>query len=228
MTEKDIYWEYKYHRWWFPMRYFRYRQYLEVTRQATCSICLETENYYDCVICRVCKDGTICCECFDAYELTLYDYSIGDYLIPPCPLCRTLFISDKIKDLIREALANRSVIPTPNNLYRRWIYNHMISDEYQFGRFDVDACYIHRKYQLKVTRDIKRIKVNKDIKTQIKKYNVKMATKDLKYKLHCEECEKSYIKIEKNEKPEQQNKPQKEYNPEMDSLFIKELCNYDF
>jgi hypothetical protein len=55
-----------------------------------------------------------------------------------------------------------------------------------------------------------------------------MATKDLKYKLHCEECEKSYIKIEKNEKPEQQNKPQKEYNPEMDSLFIKELCNYDF
>jgi hypothetical protein len=228
MTEKDIYWEYKYHRWWFPMRYFRYRQYLEVTRQATCSICLETENYYDCVICRVCKDGTICCECFDAYELTLYDYSIGDYLIPPCPLCRTLFISNKIKDLIQEALANRSVIPTPNNLYRRWIYNHMISDEYQFGRFDVEACFIHREYQLKVTRDIKRIKVNKDIKTQIKKYNVKMATKDLKYKLHCEECEKSYIKIEKNEKPEQQNKPQKEYNPEMDSLFIKELCNYDF
>ena len=190
MTEKDIYWEYKYHRWWFPMRYFRYRQYLEVTRQATCSICLETENYYDCVICRVCKDGTICCECFDAYELTLYDYSIGDYLIPPCPLCRTLFISNKIKDLIQEALANRSVIPTPNNLYRRWIYNHMISDEYQFGRFDVEACFIHREYQLKVTRDIKRIKVNKDIKNQIKKYNVNMAPKDLKYKLDCEEWQK--------------------------------------
>jgi hypothetical protein len=183
MTEKDIYWEYKFDRWWFPMIYFRYGKYsCEVTRQATCSICLETENYYACVICRVCKDGTICCECFDTYEDTL-----DDYLIPQCPLCRTLFISDKIKDLIQEAVINSSVIPTPNNLYRRWIYNYMISDEYQFGRFDIDACYIHRKYQLKVTRDIKRIKVNKDIKNQIKKYNVKMAKKDLRYKLDCEE-----------------------------------------
>jgi len=199
MTEKDIYWEYKFDRWWFPMIYFRYGQYsCEVARQATCSICLETENYYACVICRVCKDGTICCECFDTYEDTLYDYSIGDYLIPKCPLCRTLFISDKIKVLIREALANCSVIPTPNNLYRRWIYNYMISDEYQFGRFDIEACYIHRMYQLKVTRDIKRIKVNKDIKNQIKKYNVKMAKKDLRFKLDCEELkikEEQYDKL---------------------------------
>jgi len=199
MTEKDIYWEYKFDRWWFPMIYFRYGKYsCEVTRQATCSICLETENYYACVICRVCKDGTICCDCFDTYEDTLYDYSIGDYLIPKCPLCRTLFISDKIKVLIREALANCSVIPTPNNLYRRWIYNYMISDEYQFGRFDIEACYIHRKYQLKVTRDIKRIKVNKDIKNQIKKYNVKMAKKDLRFKLDCEELkikEEQYDKL---------------------------------
>jgi len=199
MTEKDIYWEYKFDRWWFPMIYFRYGKYsCEVTRQATCSICLETENYYACVICRVCKDGTICCDCFDTYEDTLYDYSIGDYLIPKCPLCRTLFISDKIKVLIREALANCSVIPTPNNLYRRWIYNYMISDEYQFGRFDIEACYIHRMYQLKVTRDIKRIKVNKDIKNQIKKYNVKMAKKDLRFKLDCEELkikEEQYDKL---------------------------------
>jgi hypothetical protein len=39
---------------------------------------------------------------------------------------------------------------------------------------------------------------------------------------------KRILKWKKNEKLEQQNKPQKEYNPEIDSLFIKELCNYNF
>jgi hypothetical protein len=191
MTKKDLYSQYKYHRWWFPMKYFRYKNYsCEVTIQATCCICLEQHDYYDCNICRICKDGIICDDCFYSYEDTDNAYSIECDVIPSCPLCRTVFRQRCLNNLIKRALSKYSDIPTPNNLYRRWIYNYMISDEYQFGRFDVDDCYIHRKYQLKVTRDIKRIKVNKDIKNQIKKYNVKMAPKDLKYKLDCEEWKK--------------------------------------
>jgi len=245
MTEENIYCEYKFQRWLFPLRYLPYNYYPKERKQATCCICVVPDNYYDCTICRVCNDGIICGDCFHAYEGTTYNYSIDDFWVPPCPLCRTLFIQNRKNNLIKYALLKHSVIPTSNNLYRRWIYNYMISDAYLFWCVDDDSGYTHRKRQIEVTKDIKRINVNNEIRKKIKKYNVKMAKKKLRYKLENAEWEinqEDQNKLEQLENKDKLEKLQNQYNPEMTSLFmlecdmfmeeygkfINEYRNYDF
>jgi len=243
MTEGDISYKNKYKlcRWLFPLTYlsdnYNYNDFPENKKHATCCICLEQHDYYDCHICRVCNNGIICCVCFDSYGDTLYDYSIDEYSIPPCPLCRTLFILYKITRLITEALSKYSVIPTSNNLYRRWIYNHMVSDAYLYWYVGSKEGYIHREYQLKVVRDIKRIKVNKDLRNQIKKYNVKMAKKELKYKLEDEKWkidEAQYDKLEEQKQLENEDKLKKLQNQNNQDIMFMQECgmdeysNYDF
>jgi hypothetical protein len=244
MTERERYCKnrYKFYRWLFPLNYlshnyYHHKDFTENKKQATCCICLEQHDYYYCTTCRVCKDGIICENCFDSYGDTLYDYSIDKYLIPPCPLCRTLFISDKIRGLIKGALSTYSVIPTSNNLYRRWIYNHMVSDDYLYWHVDDEAGYTHREYHLKVARDIKRIKVNKDLRNQIKKYNVKMAKKELKYKLKHEKWkidEAQYDKLEQQKQLENEDKLKKLQNQNNQDIMFMQECgmdeysNYDF
>ena len=216
MTEREIYNKKKYRclRWDFPLSYlsYNYSDFPENQTHTTCCICLEQHDYYECNICRLCKDGIICYECFYSYQVTENAYSIECDFIPSCPLCRNVFRQRSLNLLITAALLEYSVIPTSNNLYRRWIYNHMVSADYLYwyvGVCEKYSGYSHREYQLKVTMDIKRIKVNKDLRNQIKKYNVKMAKKELKYKLKDEKWkikEAQYDKLEQQKQLENQDK----------------------
>ena len=128
--------------------------YAEEMKRATCCICYNTDNYYSCTICRVCKDGTICCNCFIEYE----KMSARNDEISTCPICRNLFIHTMIKDIISEELLYYSKFPTPvsNNLYRRWIYNYLVSDDYlNMREFNMNTYFIFRKHQIKVNKDIR-------------------------------------------------------------------------
>lgn len=131
---------------------------VEDMKQATCCICYNTDNYYSCSVCRFCKEGTICCDCFQEYE----DISADNDEISTCPICRNLYIPTMVKNIILGGLYKHSVIPTPmsNNLYRRWVYNYLVSDDYlRFREFNIEAWMVHRKYQVKVNKDIKKYKV---------------------------------------------------------------------
>jgi hypothetical protein len=124
----------------------------EELRQGTCCICYNTDNYYSCTICRVCNDGIICCPCMQEYD----EPNDENDEISTCPICRTLFIHTKIRVLIYGALLKHSVIPVTNTLYRRWIYNYLVSDDYlNMRNFDINDACLHRKYQFKVNRDIR-------------------------------------------------------------------------
>ena len=113
----------------------------------------------------------------------------------------------------------------------------MVSDAYLYWYVGSKEGYIHREYQLKVVRDIKRIKVNKDLRNQIKKYNVKMAKKELKYKLEDEKWkidEAQYDKLEEQKQLENEDKLKKLQNQNNQDIMFMQECgmdeysNYDF